>query len=88
MIDQSRSVDFLGAELSEIFSVPFSLQGSHHPIIRLPDKLDSLSWADPITKLGLHRNPVVVSFLDKTVCALSKRFYATAGSTFSGDIMR
>ena len=50
--------------------------------------MEGLTWAKPVVSLGLHRNPVVLSFLDKTVCALSRRFYATAGSTFSSDIMR
>lgn len=56
-------------------------------LVRMPE-LDKQAWAEPLIQRQLHREPEVVSLVEKTISVMAPRFYGTAGSTYTGDIGR
>lgn len=56
-------------------------------LVRMPE-LRNQPWAEPVLKLDLQNDTDVISFTEKAICVLSKVFYGTYGSTFTGDILR
>ncbi|CAI5513328.1 unnamed protein product, partial [Closterium sp. Naga37s-1] len=77
-----------GEEEMRALSETLAMLGSPHSFVSLPPSLKGQAWAEPLLSLGLESNREVVSFLDKTICALALKFYGTSGSTYSHDIMR
>ncbi|CAI5457951.1 unnamed protein product [Closterium sp. Yama58-4] len=55
-------------------------------VVRLPS-LEGKMWAERLNREGLAGNAVAVAAVEKVVCALSRLFLTTPGSTFSHHIM-
>ncbi|CAI5470530.1 unnamed protein product [Closterium sp. Yama58-4] len=69
---------------------PASLAGMDSPeavtVVRLPS-LEGKMWAERLNREGLAGDAVAVAAVEKVVCALSRLFLTTPGSTFSHHIM-
>ncbi|CAI5536796.1 unnamed protein product [Closterium sp. Naga37s-1] len=69
---------------------PASLAGLDSPeavvVVRLPS-LEGKMWAERLNREGLAGDAVAVAVVEKVVCAMSRLFLTTPGSTFSHHIM-
>ncbi|KAH7858973.1 hypothetical protein Vadar_030008 [Vaccinium darrowii] len=58
------------------------------PLVKRPARNSAEKWDALLYRHDLDEHPQVEAMLDKTICAMSKVFIGSSGSTFTEDILR
>lgn len=64
------------------------IDGKPVPLVQRPAQNSAEKWDALLYRHGLNGDPQVDAMLDKTICAMSRVFIGSSGSTFTEDILR